>query len=68
MKTVNSDVRYINYEVTPDLENIIINNKIFKIPDYFNKNMIRISDNKALEMIFIQIVYNKIQYYKSKIK
>ena len=68
LKSTIDEIKYIDYEITPDFKYIIINKRIYEIPDFYNKNMIKIRDNKTLEMIFRQIIYNTIQDYKSRLK
>mgnify|MGYP003571404962 CR=1 FL=1 len=63
---IKSQIIYFDYEIHANCSKILINNEIHNIPNFYNKDMIRIRDNKTLEMIFLQIIYNKL--YKSKLK
>lgn len=67
----NQNTKYIEYKISSDCKTITFNNECFQIPNWYNKNMILIRDNKTLEMIFIGIISNKIsklQNYKSRFK
>ena len=49
----SSEIYYVPYEISTDLTTITIQNRQYKIPNWYNKEMIKQKDQKTLEMILI---------------
>ena len=49
----SNEVYYVPYEISADLTTITIQNRQYKIPNWYNKEMIKQKDQKTLEMILI---------------
>ena len=49
-----------NFKITKDFKSLLIDEKTYKIPDFFNKNTIKSKDQKTWEMIFIYIFNDEI--------
>ncbi len=53
LNSTNNEIYYVPYEISEDLTTITIQNKQYKIPNWYNKEMIKQKDQKILEMILI---------------
>ena len=49
---------YTGLEVSEDGTEIYINGETFKVPDWYNKEMIKARDKKTIDMVFIHYGYN----------
>lgn len=49
----NNEIYYVPYKISTDLSTITIQNKQYKIPNWYNKEMIKQKDSKTLEMILM---------------
>lgn len=49
---------YNGLEVSEDGTEIYINGKTFKVPDWYNKEMIKGRDKKTIDMVFIHYGYD----------
>ena len=51
----SNEIYYVPYEISTDLTTITIQNRQYKIPNWYNKEMIKQKDQKTLEMILISL-------------
>ena len=59
LKSTIDEIKYIDYEITPDFKYIIINKRIYEIPDFYNK---RYSDK--LFIILFKILNQSLNKYR----
>ncbi len=56
-----STTRKLEYKISEDLKEITIQGKHFNIPDFFNREMIKIRDLKTMQMVFYSILDDMIR-------
>ena len=53
------------FEISKDKENLIIDGKKFKIPNWYNREMIALRDDKTLQMILIHHGFNYMDFFNT---